>query len=47
VSLNLIGLFRVGVDCSRGGLRADTYLPRFSCYRCPINFWLAELLFGF
>jgi hypothetical protein len=47
VSLYLIGLLHLGVDCFRGGLWVETYLPIFSCYRCPINFWLAELLLGF
>ncbi|MCI21295.1 hypothetical protein A2U01_0042461, partial [Trifolium medium] len=33
-----LDLFRVGVDGFGGGLRAETYLPRLSFYRCPINF---------
>jgi hypothetical protein len=30
-----------------GCLRAETHLPRFSFYRCSINFWLMELLWDY
>jgi hypothetical protein len=47
VSLYLFGLFHVGVDYFGGGMRAETYMPMFSCYRWFINFWHVELLLGF
>jgi hypothetical protein len=30
-----------------GGLGTEIYRPRFSFNRCPINFWLKEVFFGF
>jgi hypothetical protein len=47
ISLYLIGLFHVDVDCFGGRLRAETYLSKFSCYHCSVNFWPAKLLCGF
>ncbi|PNX82102.1 hypothetical protein L195_g038129, partial [Trifolium pratense] len=38
VSLYLVDLNCADVDCLGGDLRAETNLPRFSFYRCPINF---------
>ncbi|MCI31743.1 hypothetical protein A2U01_0052955, partial [Trifolium medium] len=37
VPLYLVDLYCVGVVCFGDGLQAETYLPRFSSYRCPIN----------